>query len=277
LTLFINLRRAAVGGGLPEQAYLIEGAAPSALKTLTWPEAHAAVRGKRLLIFCHGFNVSMQSAVRGAVVMEGFLSPADDEVFLAVLWPGDWHIPVINYSFEHVDAMKSGRLLARFLEQHCAHAADVSLGSHSLGGRVVLETLAAMKGRVRQMCVAAPAVDADCLSKKFAPALSRVERLTVLSSEKDTTLRWAYPLGDFFSDVFGDDDSAFRGALGLRGPRPNVGAPVHAQQIPASDNYDHGHYFPGPPIPAGGKPQPSWVSATRYWASAMRGEPNPKW
>ena len=122
------------------------------------------------------------------------------------------------------------------------------------------------------MCIAAPAVDNDSLSKRFKEGLARVERLTVLSSKKDKVLRWAYPLGDFFSDVFGDDDSAFRGALGLRGPRPMPGPPVQARAIPTDDDYDHGDYFPGKAATPGGKP-PKWVKATDFCARALRAGP----
>lgn len=275
MTLFVNLRRAAVGGGLPAEAYVVEGDSPAALKTLAWAEVAPRLRARRLLIHVHGFNVSLQSGVEGAVRMEQHIAPADDELFLAVLWPGDFQVPVINYSWEFHDAVKAGQRLAAFLDRRCGEAASVSLGSHSLGGRVVLEALAAASRRIAQMCVAAPAVDADVLGKGYAPALAKVDRLTVVSSESDQVLRWAYPLGDFFSDVFGDTDSPFRGALGLKGPRPAAGPPVQAFPIPKADGYDHGNYFPGPAIPATGKP-PKWVRATTYWAQAMRGR-TPVW
>lgn len=271
MTLFINMRQAAIAGGIPAEAYVIEARTASSMKTLPWAEVHKAVSGKRLLIHCHGFNVPMKNAIDSGVVIEGHIKLAADEQFMAVLWPGDWHVPAVNYAFEHWDAMKSGRLLARFLDQHCGQAQSLSLGSHSLGGRVVLEALLAMSAPVRQMCIAAPAVDNDCLSNRFAEALSRVERLTVLSSKSDRVLRWAYPLGDFFSDVFGDDDSAFRGAMGLKGPRPMPGPPVRAQAIPTDDKYDHGDYFPGAAVQPGGK-APKWVKATNFWAKALRAE-----
>ncbi len=271
MTLFINLRRAAVGGGLPTEAYVLSGTSPSALQTLPWAKVQTAIAGRRLLIHVHGFNVGMQNGVSGAVIMERQLALADDELYLAVLWPGDFRVPVINYPWEYRDAVKAGQLLARFIDQRCAAANDIALGSHSLGGRVVLEALSASARRISQICIAAAAVDADCLIKNYATALGRTGRLTVVSSVSDNVLRWAYPLGDFFSDVFGDTDSAFGGALGFRGPKPKAVPPVEAFAIPRSDKYDHGDYFPGAAIPTNG-PDPKWVRSTNYWADVIRGK-----
>ena len=271
MTLFVNMRRAAVGGGFPTEAFVINGTSPSGLTSLPWAEAHKAIKGRRLLIHVHGFNVSLQSGVEAAVLMERQLAPAADELFLAVLWPGDFRVAVINYTWEYRDAIKAGRLLARFIDERCAEAEDVSLGSHSLGGRVVLEALATTTRRIRHMCIAAPAVDADSLGKAYAPALARVGRLTVLSSVSDRVLRWAYPLGDFFSDIFGDKDSPTGGALGFGGPKPKASPPIEAFAVPKADGYDHGDYFPGPPIPPGG-PDPKWVRSMTYWSQAMRGK-----
>ena len=276
MTLFVNLRQAAVGGGLPAEASVVSATEPAALRTLPWQEALAEIRGRRLMIFCHGFNVSLQGGVRSAVAMQAHLQPAADELYLAVLWPGDFRVPVVNYPFEYEDAVRAGRLLARFIDRRCGEAAAVSLGAHSLGGRVVLEALAAASRRVAEMCVAAPAVDADCLTQRFAPSLAHVGRLTVLSSESDRVLRWAYPLGDFFSDIFGDTDSPFRGALGLSGPRPRAGPPVHAQAIPKADRYDHGDYVPGKATQPG-QPAPKWARAVGYWGRAMRGDAQLRW
>lgn len=277
MTLFINMRQASVSGGVSSHAYVIRARSATEIEgdAVPWAKVRQEVEGKRLLIYCHGFNVSMASAIDGAVIMEEHLNPRPDELFLAVLWPGDWFVKLVNYSFEYKDAVRAGRLLARFIDEHCGRASSVSMGSHSLGGRVVLEALATTASRIAQMCVAAAAVDADCLSKTFAASLSKVQRLTVLSSEKDNALRWAYPLGDFFSDVFGDDDSAFRGALGLGGPRPKAGPPVHADAIPPTDDYDHTHYFPGKRPPAGQAAK--WARSTEYWGRAMRGHTPMQW
>ncbi len=276
MTLFINMRRLTVGGGLTKEAYVLEGAALGDLRTLTWAEARARMGAKKLLIFCHGFNVGMQGGVDCAVKMEAFLKPQADECYLAVLWPGDFVVPVVNYSFEYKDAVDGGKLLAAFIATRCAAAPAISLGSHSLGGRLVLEAIAGAGRSIANMCLAAPAVDASCLTKRFAPQLSKVGSLSVLASKEDQVLRWAYPLGDFFSDVFGDDDSAFGGALGRAGPRPAApDPPVTSWTIPSKEKYGHGSYVPGAAYTPGQAKPPQWVKATRYWGAAMRGQPVP--
>ena len=89
-------------------------------------------------------------------------------------------------------------------------------------------------------------------------------------------MRWAYPLGDFFSDIFGDTDSPFEGALGLYGPRPALGTPVRTQAIPKAEGYDHGDYVPGEALTPV-QPAPKWARATRFWGQSIRGEPQPRW
>lgn len=60
-------------------------------------------------------------------------------------------------------------------------------------------------------------------------------------------LRLAYPIGDWFGDVFlGDRDSPVRGALGRYGPRWSRPAAPSVPGVKLGDGlkYDHGDYFP---------------------------------
>ncbi len=95
----------------------------------------------------------------------------------------------------------------------------------------------------REVCVLAAAVDDDCLtSPQYDAARKNAKRISVLASRGDLVLRVAYPAGDFFADIFYDDDNPARKALGYHGPRPRADRVLHAQ-IP-DHQYGHGDYFP---------------------------------
>jgi esterase/lipase superfamily enzyme len=193
----------------------------------------------------HGFNVSRAQGVHALARLERDLGLPPRFVFVGVLWPGDWWIPVVNYPSEAGDAVRCGRLLAGFANTTLALAADVSLVSHSLGARLVLETAKRLARPAREVCVTAAAVDDDCLAtKQYADARAKSKRISVLASRQDAVLRLAYPAGDFLSDVFYDDDSPNRKALGYHGPRPRALEHVLHAQIPPEQKYGHGDYFP---------------------------------
>ena len=114
------------------------------------------------------------------------------------------------------------------------------------------------------------AVDDDVLtSKQYAAAYDHCETVHVLSSRCDQVLKFAYPAGDFFSDIFGDNDSPFTGALGRYGPQPfpSGGHATH-NPIPKADKYDHGDYMPSP----GSK----WPKVADYMRAAIYGQ-RPAW
>jgi len=161
------------------------------------------------------------------------------------------------------------------VDAHMGQAASINLVSHSLGGRVVLEAVKRMQLPVRQVCLTAGAVDNDVLAKQYAAAKAKAGRISVLASRNDRVLRLAYPLGDFGSDVlFGDQDSPWRGALGLKGPKPRETPPkVDHRQIPDAPAYDHGDYFPpGKADAAAGAAL--WNRAADYIRRALDGGPD---
>lgn len=234
------------------------------------------VAGKHVILAVHGFNVSRQNGVRSLAGLERALALRPDETFFGVLWPGDWWIPVINYPSEAKDAVRSGRQLATYIDANMAAAAAVSIVSHSLGGHLLLETAKTVRRPLNELCVTAGAVDNNCLSLEYVAAKSASRRISVLSSRGDRTLRLAYPLGDFGSDVFwGDDDSPWRGALGLKGPHPVEAPPkVEHQPIPHEPRkaaYDHGHYFP--PGGFGAAQTGKWTRAAAFIRRCLDGAP----
>jgi len=252
MSLYVNLRYEAVGGGLRTDPYLIEGdgrVARPLMTALSDREAAQRVAGRTLVFTVHGFNVSYDGGLRSLARLEDELVPLLPENFLCVgvLWPGDFIIPAINYPGEWRDAVNGGRALARYANTKLAGAASVCFLSHSLGGRLALEAVAGLNRKAARVCLAAAATDNDCLEKPYDVTVANSGLLTYLASKKDMVLKFAYPIGDWAGDIFmGDDDDALRGALGRYGARwPRTKRPT-AWGVAIDDKlqYDHGDYFP---------------------------------
>lgn len=217
----------------------------------------------RLLFLVHGYDWCEQKGRDSLMRLSNVLQLTNSTwATVAVLWPGDHGLGKISYSFEGRDADDTAASLARFIDCSTAPDAPVSFLAHSLGCRVALETAKALEGRpVQEVCLFAAAVDADSLADPRAyldvTSSEQLQRVTVLSSRKDRTLKFAYPAGDllqaflFWKDNFGL-------ALGLRGPRDHrsttVPASVYGVGIPKKQNVGHGDYFPTP-----------WHQGTQDW------------
>jgi hypothetical protein len=120
-------------------------------------------------------------------------------------------------------------------------------------------------------------VDYDCFERQHAGVLSKAGRISVLASAKDRVLETAYPAGDFLSDVFGDKDSPFGRALGLKGPRRTLPAPNLHYRIPNEQGYGHSDYFPPGDGPPGDGKAPDaksrWLKSASFAARIVRGQP----
>jgi len=277
VTLYISLRnRAGAGAGLAEfaDAYVGPGGTlkKPTIERLEPRDFGDRLAGKQVVLAVHGFNVSYQSGVHVLARLEAEMALGEGWVFVGVLWPGDFWLPVVNYPWEADDAVRSGRRLARFLERPevGGRAQAFSFLSHSLGARVVLAAAERLPaGRTRAICLAAAAADDNCLVAGHNQARLHSGPITVLSSLKDKTLFLAYPLGDFFSDAVYDQDSPWKGALGRYGAQPEPAAPrVMNFPIPDTPAYDHGDYYP----PASGAGNVGWRKVAEHARRLFRRE-----
>jgi esterase/lipase superfamily enzyme len=248
MTLFLSFRSAPRAGAVLSEPQVLEGNGVTPkprLKSLKALPA-ALVAGREVVFVTHGFNVDYERGVRSLARLEQALKLPPAFLFVGVLWPGDWWVPVINYPAEADDAVRTGRNLAKYSNARLTNAATISLVSHSLGARVVLEAVKELRRKAREVCVMAAAADDDCLTNaQYDAARRNAERVSVLASRRDRVLQLAYPVGDFLSDLFaGDDDRPLRRALGFHGPRPlPKQGTVHAQ-IPDRIDYGHFDYLP---------------------------------
>lgn len=255
---------------------------------LTLADLGRVCADKNVLFLIHGFNVRAPSGRFSANALEEdlrtMITPyqfTGNDVVIGVLWPGDWHIKVVNYSWEYADAVASGRLLRRVIENDLRRAASFSIASHSLGARVALAAAENLNHRLHMLCLTAAAADDDCLAARYAAATANADHVYVLRSKRDRTLQFAYPAGDLLSDILGDDDGAFHGALGRNGPRPAPPAHVRTTKIPSEpynrrktaqllSDFDHTDYFPSSQRPRPPAPRKS-DAVSRYIAAAFAG------
>ena len=276
MTLFVNLRAGPYGAVC--SPYILEGdalTADPALSALT-PDAIAPLaRRKRVILATHGFNVSYESGLRSLARLEESLVIRPDELFLGVLWPGDFIIPAINYPLENGVATKSGRFLARFCDDQLGRAAAIVMLSHSLGGRVILEAIKHSRRRIERACIAAGAVGDRCFVEEYAAAWSNCGSIITLSSMSDTVLEYAYPIGDTLADAIFPDHRELEAALGRRGPAPPGLTGVTPYQIPDDPPYLHSDYYP-PSDLAEDHPDAKWRRVAAFMSAAARGG-RPQW
>ncbi len=233
------------------------------------------VNGKNVLFAVHGFDVSYQQGACSLGQLEPQLSLGLSDIYFGVLWPGDYWIPVINYPFEGDVAIDCGRRLATFCKLWLSRAQSISFVSHSLGARLVLETIENLDRTARAVCLTAAAVNKDCLSTEYAGATANSSAVSLLASHNDLPLRLAFPIADLIADLLHEDHTPFQPALGYDGPpRPAQPPILFPWQIPDGDDYGHGDYLP----PASGlaTTDAKWHRVARFMANAYRGQPQ-KW
>ncbi|HEY8003676.1 MAG TPA: alpha/beta hydrolase [Phenylobacterium sp.] len=275
MTRFLTLRTHDVAGSVqPARAVDCDAAVtPLGYSEVTDNAVAASVAGRDVVLAIHGFNVPRPRGVGSLAALEASLNLAANYRFFGVLWPGDFWLPVVDYPWEAAHAVTSGRYVAAYCNRVFAGANSISFISHSLGGRVLLEAVQNMDRPAAQVCIAAGAVDDDCLVSQYLRAERNAGRICVLSSMSDRVLQLAYPAGDFISDVLlGDNDSPWEAALGRAGPKPPFAPPVFEEPIPQALGYDHGDYFP-PWTPIAPPPRsPKWPRAVAYMRRVVTGQ-----
>ena len=102
MTLYLNFRSSAVGGVvIGPRPWAGDGtAAAPALRLLRDAEFAQRALGKDVLFAAHGFNVDFENGARSLARLEAALDLDASEVFVGILWPGDFWLPFVNYPFE---------------------------------------------------------------------------------------------------------------------------------------------------------------------------------
>jgi hypothetical protein len=273
VTYFIDLRADSVGGNPVASADAVvvrtelqQNPNPSAP---LGPELISAIQGRDVLLATHGFHVNRADGIGNFSHWTKWLQVGPNGIFVGVLWPGDsrW-VPFLDYPVEGNEAIKSGQLLAAYLGANVAGAASVSFASHSLGARMVLETVRHLPSsiQVKAVILMAAAIDDNCLTNEYQDAAARVRKISVLASQCDEVLKWAFPLGNPLSGIVTRGDPYWHAALGRTGPTP-PDQPANLSKTPILPNswqFDHGSYINSSSPPAGAGeagpfPQPTVV------------------
>lgn len=251
MTYFINLRAQSVGGNPVADVTGI-----TVLNISSVDELIKQIRGRDVFLATHGFNVNQSDGESSLTLWESKLTLGSNVVFIGILWPGDsaW-LPVIDYPFEGNEATRSGQILAQFLNNQFAEAASLSIVSHSLGARMVLEMVRQLNSnrRVSNLILMAGAIDDDCLTDEYKDAANKVDSISVLASHGDAVLEFAFPAGNFLAGILSRGHPYWHAALGREGPSTIEQVRMHSGdwQIPDGWGYGHGDYLlqaPGIPM-----------------------------
>lgn len=213
-------------------------------------EMIAAIQGREVFFATHGYEVNEPS---GIAALNGWLDNLQigSAVPIGILWPGDCIIPIfVDYVLEGRDAIASGKLLAAYLSANFTGASSVSFASHSLGARVVLQTVAGLAStiRVRRTLLMAGAIDDDCLTDEYSGATAKIEGISILASTCDDVLKLAYPLGNPIQGIFDSGHPYYHAAIGRTGPaQPYPSAPPLQVNWELPENFGFGHHDYLPP------------------------------
>jgi hypothetical protein len=279
MTRFLDVRLNPVGGNLATSVATNEGTSIGNYLSLDINQLRSDIRGKHVLIGAHGYNVNRADGIVCLSNWEGLLQLTLQSIFIGLLWPGDsiW-AHGLDYPEEPKIANEAGELIARFLDANFVDAASMSFASHSLGARVVLQTINNMSLPVRRATLMAGAIDDNCLDAEYQPAAAKIGRISVLASKKDSVLSALFPLGNLIGGIIAEGHPWWHAALGHCGPsnpRPvNFQAPF---EIPRNWNFRHHNYLQMDPLPSPVIPMPTDVppdgspepaSGARGWQEA---------
>jgi hypothetical protein len=245
MTRFLDVRLNSVGGPLASSVAVNQGTNIGNYQSLDLSQFLADINGRHVLIASHGYNVNRQDGIACLSNWEGLLQLREPSVFVGLLWPGDsiW-AHGLDYPEEPKVANQAGALLGPFFGAHFVNAASISFASHSLGARVVLETISNMKLPVRRAMLMAGAIDDNCLDSEFQAAAGGVEKISVLASKKDEVLSALFPLGNFIGGIIAAGHPWWHAALGHTGPANPKPANFQAPyQIPNDWQYGHHDYL----------------------------------
>jgi len=265
---FLSTRAQSVGGPVAP-VKIVDADRPGFPYDLT-SELIAAVRGREAYFCVHGFEVNEADGIAHLTYWFDNLQ-IDNAVPIGILWPGDCIIPIgIDYIFEGGEAIQSGDLIADFLNANFIGAASLSFAAHSLGARVVLQTIDGLARRVRRALFMAGAIDNNCLTDEYNLAAEKIDQISILSSTEDDVLALAFPLGNPLQGII-DRSSVLPRRARTRRPR----AAVSACPRPATELADPCQPRLRTPRLPSQRATDGGISATRRYSARPR--PSPTW
>lgn len=151
-----------------------------------------ANKGKNILVFIHGYNVSFEDAARRTAQMSFDLKFAGAPVFYS--WPSqaNWYgYPTDRENIE----LSVGQIKEFLVDLAQKSGADtINLVAHSMGNVGLTEALKEIELKspepmFNQVVLAAPDIDADIFKERLAPALAgKARHMTLYTSQTDLAL-----------------------------------------------------------------------------------------
>lgn len=249
---FLSTRAHSVGGPVAAAVKIIDSDRMGFTGDLM-PELLDAIRGREVFFAVHGFNVNQKD---GLEHLGFWLKNVDigNAVKIGILWPGDCIIPIfVDYVVEGHEAIHSGNLLADFLNTNFTGAVTLSFASHSLGARLVLQTISGLNRNVHRVLLMAGAIDNNCFTDEYANAAKKIDQISLLASTRDAVLAAAFPLGNPIQGIIDRGHPYYHAALGREGPAQPIllSSRLHANwEIPKEFDYGHLDYIPEKALPA---------------------------
>jgi esterase/lipase superfamily enzyme len=158
-------------------------------------ERVARSEGRNAFLFVHGYNVAFSDAARRTAQMSYDLAFDGAAVFYS--WPSQASLP--GYTIDESNIEWSTPHIKDFLVDFAekSDAENLYLIAHSMGNRGLtraLQTLVIerpdLRGRFREIILAAPDVDAEVFRRDLAPALRQAgQRVTLYASSNDLALQ----------------------------------------------------------------------------------------
>ena len=145
-------------------------------------------KGKNVLVFVHGYNVSFEDAARRTAQMAFDLKFPGVPVFYS--WPSqaNWY----GYRSDSENIKNSVDQIKFFLSEIAARseATSINLVAHSMGNVGLTSALAKMSdAKFNQIVLAAPDIDAETFKHEIAPKIvTRGNRVTLYTSKTDLAL-----------------------------------------------------------------------------------------
>jgi esterase/lipase superfamily enzyme len=176
-------------------------------------EGELAEKGRNVLVFIHGYNVSFEDAARRTAQMAADLKFPGAAAFYS--WPSQAHW--YKYRLDEKNVELSIEPLKAFLLEVAvrSNATTINLVAHSMGNRALTGALKEIDASARgndilfnQVVLAAPDIDADIFKQQIAPAIvTKAHRITLYASSKDLALYASrqFNSGDSRAGDVGDD------------------------------------------------------------------------
>jgi esterase/lipase superfamily enzyme len=158
-------------------------------------ERVARSEGRNAFLFVHGYNVAFSDAARRTAQMSYDLAFDGAAVFYS--WPSQASLP--GYTIDESNIEWSTPHIKDFLVDFAqkSDAENLYLIAHSMGNRGLTRALQSLvlerpdlRGRFREIILAAPDVDAEVFRRDLAPALRQAgQRVTLYASSNDLALQ----------------------------------------------------------------------------------------